>query len=70
VQLAYLCGKIYGYQYTDQGHKARNTGNAFPESELYSTFYIPNLQQSLFQFYDRPAQKRQKWIDKLDELFE
>lgn len=70
VQLAYLCGKIYCYQYTAQGHTAKNTGNEFPESELYSTFWIPNLQQSLFQFYDRPAQKRQKWIDKLDELFE
>ena len=70
VQLAYLCGKIYGYQYTPQGHTAKNTGNEFPESELYSTFWIANLQQSLFQFYDRPAQKRQKWIDKLDELFE
>ena len=70
VQLAYLCGKIYGYKYTAQGHKAMNTGNQFPESELYSTFGVDHLQQSLFQFYDRPAKTRQKWIDKLDELFE
>lgn len=65
VQLAYLCGKIYGYCY-NKG----NIGTQFPETELKKLFGIRNLQQSLFQFYDRPASKRQKWIDKLDELFD
>ena len=68
VQLAYLCGKIYGYNYSKTYHG--NTGNQFPETELKELFDIDNLQQSLFQFYDRPATKRQKWIDKLDELFD
>ena len=68
VQLAYLCGKIYGYYYNKK--EERNTGNQFPEAELKELFDIDNLQQSLFQFYDRPATKRQKWIDKLDELLD
>ena len=68
VQLAYLCGKIYGYYYSKTYHS--NTGNQFPEAELKELFDIDNLQQSLFQFYDRPATKRQKWIDKLDELID
>lgn len=66
VQLAYLCGKIYGYHYTQKG----NTGTQFPESELSDTFALENLQTSLFNFYDRPAKRRQKWIDKLDELLD
>lgn len=67
VQLAYLCGKIYGYKYDTY---SGNIGNQFPETELKELFDIKNLQQSLFQFYDRRAAKRQKWIDKLDELFD
>ena len=68
VQLAYLCGKIYGYHYSKTYHG--NTGNQFPETELKELFGIGNLQQSLFQFYDRQATKQQKWIDTLDKLFE
>lgn len=68
VQLAYLSGKIYGYCYSQTYHS--NVGNQFPEAELKEQFGIDNLQQSLFQFYDRPATKRQKWIDTLDTLFD
>lgn len=68
VQLAYLSGKIYGYCYSQTYHS--NVGNQFPEAELKELFGINNLQQSLFQFYDRPATKRQKWIDTLDTLFD
>ena len=68
VQLAYLCGKIYGYYYSEKHHG--NVGTQFPEAELKELFDIDNLQQSLFNFYDRPATKRQKWLDSIDALFE
>lgn len=69
VQLAYLCGKIYGYCYSKKPPYG-NIGNQFPESELKDLFDIDHLQQSLNNFYSRKANKRQKWLDSIDALFE
>ncbi|MCR5153070.1 MAG: hypothetical protein K6A98_07980 [Prevotella sp.] len=68
VQFAYLCGKIYGYNYSEKHHG--NIGIQFPEQELKELINFDNLQQLLFNFYDRPAIKRQKWLDSIDALFE
>ncbi len=69
VQLAYLCGKIYGYCYSKTPPYG-NIGTQFPEKELKDLFGIDNLQQSLNNFYSRKANKRQKWLDSIDALFE
>ena len=63
-QLAYFCGRVYGYEYSVQGNK----GTEFPKAELEETFGVKNLYSSLCQVY--AAQKKQKWRLCVDELFE
>ena len=63
-QLAYFCGRVYGYEYSVQG----NIGTEFPKAELEETFGVKNLYSSLCQVYT--AQKKQKWRSCVDELFE
>ncbi len=63
-ELAYFCGKIYGYVYTIAG----NAGENFPEDALNNLFGVNRLYSSLTQVYN--AQKPQKWRTLIDELFE
>ncbi len=63
-ELAYFCGKIYGYKYTITG----NAGENFPEESLNKLFGVTRLYSSLTQVYN--AQKLQNWRTLLDELFE
>lgn len=63
-QLAYLCGRIYNYQYSITG----NIGEEFPGEELERLFGVTRLYSSLTQVYN--AQKKQQWRTLIDELFE
>lgn len=63
-ELAYFCGKIYGYEYTISG----NAGENFPEKSLNELFGVTRLYSSLTQVYN--AQKPQSWRALIDELFE
>lgn len=63
-ELAYFCGKVYGYKYTISG----NAGENFPEDSLNKLFSVSRLYSSLTQVYN--AQKPQRWRSQIDELFE
>lgn len=63
-ELAYFCGRIYGYEYSVSG----NVGMNFPEDSLNNLFGVTRLYSSLTQVYN--AQKPQKWRSLIDELFE
>ena len=63
-QLAYFCGKVYGYRYTISG----NSGQNFPEDSLNKLFGVTRLYSSLTQVYN--AKKIQRWRSKIDSLFE
>lgn len=65
-QLAYMCGKIYGFNYSDK--QGRNVGAAFPDSELSKLFNEENLEKQLVQVYQ--AKYKQKWRVVIDKLFE
>lgn len=60
-QLAYFCGRVYGY-------KNGNCGLEFPEEELNKLFGVKRLYSLLTQVYN--AQKTQNWRTCIDELFE
>lgn len=62
-QLAYFCGRVYGYEHSLNG----NIGTEFPNRELEELFGVKNLYSSLRQVYS--AQKNQKWRTCIDELF-
>ena len=64
-QLAYLCGKIYGFKYNKIGG---NSGKEYPEEELDKLFKEKYLEKQLLQVY--AADKPQKWRALIDELFE
>lgn len=64
-QLAYLCGKIYGFK---SNGISGNSGNEFPNDELCQLFNENNIYKSLVQVYS--AKKPQKWRGKIDELFD
>ena len=63
-ELAYFCGKIYGYVHTISG----NAGEDFPEESLNNLFGVTRLYSSLTQVYN--AQKRQRWRSMIDAIFE
>lgn len=62
-QLAYMCGKIYGYQNSVSG----NVGKEFPDEALCKLFNETKIYNQLVQVY--AAQKPQKWRGAIDELF-
>ena len=64
-QLAYLCGKIYGFKYDKI---SGNSGKEYPEEELNKLFNEKYLEKQLLQVY--AADKPQKWRALIDELFE
>ena len=63
-ELAYFCGKVYGYKHTISG----NVGESFPEDSLNKLFGVTRLYSSLTQVYS--AQKIQKWRRLIDEICE
>ena len=63
-QLAYFCGKVYGYKHSING----NVGTSFPEEDLNALFGIKRMQSLLQQVYE--ATKKQLWRRSIDELFE
>ena len=63
-QLAYLCGRIYGFKYDGSGG---NKGTSFPGKELDKLFGEKSLEKQLVQVY--AADKPQKWRTLIDELF-
>ena len=63
-QLAYFCGKVYGYKHSING----NVGTSFPEEKLNELFGIKRMQSLLQQVYG--AKNEQSWRQKIDELFE
>ena len=64
-QLAYLCGRIYGFKYDGVGH---NIGKEFPDKELCKLFKVTCLEKQLIQLYG--ATRIQKWRERIDDLFE
>lgn len=65
-QLSYLCGKIYGFKYSDR--EGKNIGKEFPDAELCKLFNIESMGKQLVQVYQ--ATNKQKWRTVIDELFE
>lgn len=63
-QLAYLCGRIYGYKYGIDG----NHGKEIPTKELSKLFNEPNIYKHLMQAYT--AKKTQIWRTIIDNLFD
>lgn len=63
-ELAYFCGKVYGYVHTITG----NAGENFPEESLNNLFGVTRLYSSLTQVYN--AQKAQSWRRLIDEICE
>lgn len=63
-QLAYFCGKVFGYRHSVNG----NTGTEFPKNELEELFGVKNLYSLLRQVHE--AKGKQKWRACIDELFE
>lgn len=63
-QLAYFCGKVYGYKHS----ASANMGQEFPEEELKSMFGEKRLYSLLVQVHT--AKKPQKWRQTIDDMFE
>lgn len=63
-ELAYFCGKIYGYKNSIYG----NIGENFPEESLNKLFGVNRLYSSLTQVYN--AKNKQRWRSLIDDLFE
>ena len=64
-QLSYLCGKIYGFKYSDR--EGKNIGKEFPDAELCKLFNIESIGKQLVQVYQ--AANKQKWRTVIDGLF-
>ena len=72
-QLAYFCGKVYGYEWGIVDDNPKNTvygniGTELPEGELIALFGVNNLCQLLHQLYS--VKKIQGWRNIIDALFE
>ncbi len=65
-QLAYLCGKIYGYKYSVSG----NAGENIPYSVLENLFDVKKMAFTLQQSYKKTDQAWKKVIDNLFTDFE
>ena len=62
-QLAYFCGKLFGYEYSAYGNK----GKRVPYKELEELFGVNRLDRALKQVWD--AKEPQRWRVKIDALF-
>lgn len=62
-QLAYFCGKVYGYKHSING----NIGNSIPDEELTDYFGVKKILVLISQVYN--ASKKQHWRVLIDELF-
>ena len=62
-QLAYFCGKVYGYKHSING----NIGNTIPEKELTDYFGVKKILILINQAYN--ASNKQHWRTLIDELF-
>jgi|GEM_PF-5832151 len=67
-RLAYLCGKVYGYQYVKQYIGGGNVGNRVPYKALEALFNVTRLDRALQQVYS--AKQPQRWRQKIDSLFD
>ena len=67
-QLAYLCGKVYGYQYGKQYVGGANVGDSVPYEALQALFNVTRLDRALQQVYE--AKKAQRWRQTIDSLFD
>lgn len=73
-QLAYFCGKVYGYVYGNVNKDAGgnpcygNIGTSLPIDDMESLFGRHKWNDCLKQVYS--AKKAQKWRAPIDELFE
>lgn len=65
-QLAYLCGKVYGYQYGNT--YSGNVGDRVPYEALQALFSITRLDRALRQANE--AKKPQRWRQIIDSLFD
>lgn len=65
-QLAYLCGRVYGYKYGNTF--SGNVGDRVPYEALQALFNVSRLDRALRQVYE--AKKEQPWRGKIDGLFE
>lgn len=65
-QLAYLCGKVYGYQY-GSGYSG-NVGRQVPYEALQQLFNATRLDRALRQVHE--ATKEQGWRQTIDSLFD
>ncbi|MBR6169883.1 MAG: hypothetical protein IKQ51_04150 [Bacteroidaceae bacterium] len=65
-QLAYICGKIYGFKYSER--EGKNIGKEFPDAELCKLFNRESIGKQLVQVYQ--ATNKQKWRTVIDQLFE
>lgn len=63
-QLAYLCGRVYGYVYRN----GRNEGEHIPYEALGKLFGVTRLDRSLSQVYE--AKNPQFWRKDIDNLFD
>ena len=63
-QLAYFCGRIYGYRYDE--NKFANVGKKIPYKALENLFNVSRLDVALKQVYD--SKKKQKWRKEIDDI--
>ena len=63
-QVAYFCGKVYGYKHSASG----NNGDQLPTKDLEELFGVKKLLTTLNQVYS--AKSKQAWRSPIDELFE
>ena len=63
-QLAYLCGKIYGYKHSASG----NEGDNIPYKQLEDLFHVKKMAYSLHQVF--ASGKTQLWRRLIDEMCE
>ena len=62
-KLAYLCAKVYGYQYTaDRG----NVGDNVPYDALERLFNVTRLDRAMQQVFE--AKKPQRWREQIDKI--
>ena len=66
-QLAYLCGKVYGYHRVVNNGVYSNGGDRVPYEALQALFNATRLDRALVQVYE--AKKPQQWRSKIDTLF-
>ena len=66
-QLAYLCGKVYGYSHTTN---SGNVGGRVPLEALQTLFDVTRLDRALLQVYETKNGRPQRWRQTIDSLFD